>query len=60
MTRCAAHAKGSPVAVKPGLENIHIVERIVGDRGRVVTLPLLCPRKRLVRRVDPLSLGIEE
>src|SRR5260370_1295721 len=35
-TRCEAHAEGrQPEAIRPGLQNIHIVERIVGDRREV-------------------------
>jgi hypothetical protein len=60
MTRCAAHAKGRPVEVKPGLENIHIVERIVGDRARVVTCRRYVRETDSFVEVDPRSLGIEE
>jgi hypothetical protein len=37
LTRCAVHAVGRLVDIKPGLENIHIVYRTVHDGTRVVT-----------------------
>ena len=37
LTRCAVHAVGRLVEIKPGLENIHIVYRTVPDGTRVVT-----------------------
>jgi hypothetical protein len=59
-TRCAQHAEGrQPEESRPGFENVHIEERIVGGK-RV----LRC--RRYVREtdsfvdVDPSSLGIEE
>jgi hypothetical protein len=60
LTACAAHAKGAPVAVEPGWENLHLVR---GYRdGRVAVI--LCRRyDREVDAfvdVDPRSLGIEE
>ncbi len=59
-TRCATHAEGrKPEAVRQGLENISIVERIVGDRR-----DLQCRRYDRVTDsfidVDPGALGIEE
>jgi hypothetical protein len=59
MTRCEAHAKGQPVAIKRGFENVHIVQRLVGIESQVVY-------RRYDRvtdsfgRVDPGALGIEE
>jgi hypothetical protein len=37
LTRCAVHAVGRLVEIKPGLENIHIVHRRDSDGTRVVT-----------------------
>jgi hypothetical protein len=57
---CAAHAKGKPVAVEKGWENLHLVR---GYRDEKVAL-ILC--RRYDREadtfvdVDPRSLGIEE
>ncbi|MVT64843.1 hypothetical protein GPL21_06950 [Bradyrhizobium pachyrhizi] len=40
MTRCAAHAQGRPIKVRPGFENIRSVQRIVKSRFQ----PLVCHR----------------
>jgi hypothetical protein len=59
-TACAAHASGTPVQIKPGWENLHLVR---GYRDGKVAI-ILC--RRYVREtdsfvdVDPRSLGIEE
>jgi hypothetical protein len=60
MTCCAVHAQGrQPVEVEPRLRDVHIEERIAGDR-RIVR------RRRYDRAtdsfvdVDPGSLGIEK
>jgi hypothetical protein len=37
ITRCAIHAKGRPVELAPGLENAHIVRRIVDGQFRGLT-----------------------
>jgi hypothetical protein len=37
LTRCAVHAVGRLVDIKPGLENVHIVHRTVQDGTRIVT-----------------------
>jgi hypothetical protein len=34
MTRCATHAKGQPVAAKPGRENVHVVRTATSDGFR--------------------------
>jgi hypothetical protein len=58
-TRCEAHAEGrQPEAIRSGLENIHIVERIVGDR-REVTCRRYDRDADAFVDVDPRSLGIE-
>jgi hypothetical protein len=59
MTACDEHGKGEPVEIRPGLQNVHIVERIVGKRREVT-----CRRYDRVTdsfiEVDPGTLGIEE
>jgi hypothetical protein len=59
MTRCATHAQGRPVEIKPGVENVHIVERIVGNR-RDVTCRRYDRASDSFVDVDPGALGIEE
>jgi hypothetical protein len=59
-TRCAAHADGRrPVEIKPGLENVHIVERIAGGRRSVICRRYDRESDSFVE-VEPRSLGIEE
>jgi hypothetical protein len=59
MTRCEAHAKGRPVAIKSGFENVHIVQRLVGMQSQVA-----CRRYDWATdsfgSVEPSALGIEE
>jgi hypothetical protein len=60
LTTCAMHAKGAPVPVEPGWENIHLIR---GPRDGKASI-LVC--RRYIREtdefveVDPSSLGIEE
>jgi hypothetical protein len=35
-TRCAGHAQGDPVPVRPGFENLHLRQKFVAGRVRVV------------------------
>ena len=60
LAACASHAKGAPVAVEPGWENLHLVR---GYRDGKVAL-ILCRRydreADAFEDVDPRSLGIEE
>jgi hypothetical protein len=59
-TRCAAHAEGRRlVEIRPGLENIRIEERYVGDR-RVVRCRRDDRETDSFVDVDPASIGIEE
>jgi hypothetical protein len=58
MTRCADHAQGSAVEIRPGFENIHIEERFVGDR-RVVRCRRYDRETDSFIDVDPSSLKIE-
>ncbi|MBR0707991.1 hypothetical protein [Bradyrhizobium liaoningense] len=59
MTRCAQHAKGRPVETGPGLDNVHIVERIVGKRRDIRCRRYDRSTDSFVD-VDPRTLGIEE
>jgi hypothetical protein len=60
LTACAEHAKGAPVPVQTGWENIHLVR---GSRGGKAAI-LVCRRYDRASDsfvdVDPQSLGIEE
>ncbi|OSI24887.1 hypothetical protein [Bradyrhizobium canariense] len=59
-TRCALHAEGWPaVAVRPGLENVQIEERYVGDR-RVIRYRRYDRETDRFIDVDPSTLDIEE
>jgi hypothetical protein len=61
-TACAGHAKGEPVPVKPGFENLHIVRTFSSKPGR---FPIVSCRRYMRDTdsfvdVDPMTLGIEE
>lgn len=58
-TVCADHAQGNPVEIKAGLQNVHIVERIVGKRRQVTSRRYDRDADAFVD-VDPRTLGIEE
>jgi hypothetical protein len=59
-TACAEHAKGQPVPVKPGFENVHIVWGTIDGHVRILSC------RRYVRATDsfvdvpPDSLGMQE
>jgi hypothetical protein len=59
-TACPDHARGEPVPVAPGFENLHIVQTFNAGRYPIASC------RRYVREtdsfvdVDPKSLGIEE
>lgn len=59
-TLCPDHAKGEPLPVRDGFDNVFVVRALIGGRLRIVS----CRRyDRLEDRfvdVDPSSLGIEE
>ena len=59
-TACAEHARGEPVPVKPGRENLRVVGRLVGDRLRIVSCRRYDREADSFADVDPLSVGIEE
>ena len=58
-TACSVHAKGKPVPVKPGHENLHFVRKF----GPGETLIVSCRRydrdTDFFVDVDPKSIGIE-
>ena len=60
MTACAEHAKGEPVPVKPGFENLHIVRKIVEGRVRIFSCRRYDRAADTFVDVPPGSLGIEE
>jgi hypothetical protein len=60
MTRCAAHAEGRHVGVRPGFENLHVVRRVVGGRFRIASCRRYDREADSFVDVDPRSLGIEE
>jgi hypothetical protein len=59
MTRCSAHAQGSPVEIKAGFHNVLVVQRVVGGRSRVSCRRYDRTADAFVD-VDPASLGIKE
>jgi len=60
MTRCAAHAKGQPVVVKPGLRNLHLMQGIGQDGARVISCRRYDRATDTFIDVSPDSLKIEE
>ena len=60
MTRCTAHAKGQLVEVKPCLQNLHLVQRIVQGGARVISCCRYDRASDAFIDVSPHSLGIEE
>lgn len=59
-TACADHARGVPVKVKAGFENMHIVRSFKRGRDPVVTCRRYDRGTDTFIDVDPKSLGIEE
>jgi hypothetical protein len=59
-TACAEHARGQPVPVRPGCENIHIVRGAVEGGVRIVACRRNDREADAFVDVDPRSLGIEE
>jgi hypothetical protein len=59
-TACPEHARGEPVPIKPGRENLRIVGRLVEDRIRIVSCRRYDRDTDSFVDVDPKSLGIEE
>jgi hypothetical protein len=59
-TACPQHARGEPVPVRPGRENLRVVGRLVEDRLRIVSCRRYDREADSFTDVDPLSVGIEE
>jgi hypothetical protein len=60
-TRCARHAEGrTPVEVRVGFENIHVVRRVVGGRFRIASCRRYDRDADVFVDVEPRTLGIEE
>ncbi|HVV41968.1 MAG TPA: hypothetical protein VHC94_12985 [Nitrobacter sp.] len=48
-TRCTEHRRGTPVAVRAGFENLHLRQKLIARRARVVVASLYDPdRDRFV------------
>jgi hypothetical protein len=60
MTRCPDHAQGRPVEIRPGFDNLLVVQRLVDGRLRTVTCRRYERATDSFVDVDPNSLGIEE
>jgi|GWRWMinimDraft_10_1066017.scaffolds.fasta_scaffold00220_3 hypothetical protein len=56
---CAEHAKGEPVPIKPGHENLHIVWKFVPGQFRIVSCRRYIRDSDSFVDVDPKSIGIE-
>jgi hypothetical protein len=59
-TACPEHARGEPLPVKAGRENLRIVGRLIGERLRIVSCKRYDRETDSFADVDPKSLGIEE
>jgi hypothetical protein len=59
-TACPEHARGAPVPVKAGRENLRIVGRLVNGRIRIASCRRYDRATDSFSDVDPKSLGIEE
>lgn len=57
-TACAEHAKGEPVPIKPGQENLHIVWKFVPGRTPIVSCRRYERDSHSFADVDPKSIGI--
>jgi hypothetical protein len=59
-TACAEHAKGEPVPVEPGFENLHVVRTFGPGRFPIVSCRRYVRETDSFLDVDPQSLGIKE
>jgi hypothetical protein len=59
-TACSEHARGEPVSVRPGFENLQIVRRFGADGLQKVSCRRYDRATDAFVDVDPGSLGIEE
>lgn len=59
-TACSLHAKGEPVPVKPGLENVYILRGMTDDNVGVLSCRLYDRKTDCFVDIDPDSLGAGE
>jgi hypothetical protein len=59
-TACDEHAKGTPVEVRPGWENIHITRALRDGRVRIVSCRRYDRAADAFVQVPPFALGIKE
>jgi hypothetical protein len=59
-TACADHARGEPVPVKVGCENLHVVRKVVEGAVRIVSCRRYDRKADAFVNVNPRDLGIEE
>jgi hypothetical protein len=59
-TACPEHARGEPVPVRPGCENLHTVRQVVDRRVRIVSCRRYDRDRDAFIDVDPAPLNIEE
>lgn len=59
-TACSDHARGEPVPVSPGFENLHIVRAYDAGRYPIASCVRYVRETDSFIEVDPKSLGIEE
>ncbi|UPJ53406.1 hypothetical protein IVB30_20075 [Bradyrhizobium sp. 200] len=57
-TACAAHARGAPVPVRQGMEDLHIVRGFVGEDVRIIACRRYDRETDNFIDVDPRALGI--
>ncbi len=57
MTRCAGHAQGGAVSVRPGFENLHLRQKFVAGRVRVVVRSRYDPDLDRFIDLDPVGSG---
>jgi hypothetical protein len=60
LTACPQHARGVPVPVRPGMENLHLVRGFAGDDIRIITCRRYDRSSDRFVDVDPRAVGIEE
>jgi hypothetical protein len=59
-TACSDHARGEPVPIEAGRENLHVVRQVIEGAVRIVSCRRYDREADAFVDVDPDSLGIEE
>jgi hypothetical protein len=59
-TACDEHAKGRPVEIRPGIDNLHVVRSIGKDGSRVISCRRYDRETDTFIDIDPSSVEIEE